>query len=227
MKYFAHFGHNEFVLCLGYKADAIKNYFLSYNEAISNDFVLQQGGRDIHLLSSDIDDWKISFIDTGINTTIGQRLKAVEPYLEGEQSFLANYSDGLTDLPLPMYLDNFIDSGRIGSFLAVQSNQAFHVAQLDQDGVVNRFEPLSDSDLWINGGFFAFRSEIFDYIRAGEDLVAEPFNRLMQQRDLIAYRYRGFWMAMDTFKDKQALDDLYEQGIAPWEVWRHPSGTTS
>jgi glucose-1-phosphate cytidylyltransferase len=221
MKYFAHFGHNEFILCLGYKSDAIKDYFLNYNEAMSNDFVLSQGGRDVHLLASDIDDWKITFIDTGINASIGERLKAVEPHLQGEEMFLANYSDGLTDLWLPEYLEHFEKSGRLASFLAVQSTQSFHVAQLDADGTVTRIEPLSQSDLWINGGFFAFRSGIFEHLRRGEDLVAEPFARLMAQRELIAFRHRGFWMAMDTFKDKQALDSLYEGGNAPWEIWRH------
>lgn len=220
MKYFAHFGHTEFILCLGYKSDTIKDYFLDYNEALSNDFVLSQGGRDIHLLSSDIDDWKISFIDTGINASIGERLKAVQPHLQGEEMFLANYSDGLTDLWLPDYLEHFEASGRIGSFLAVQSTQSFHVAQLDPDGTVTRIEPLSESDLWINGGFFAFKAEIFDHLGHGEDLVSEPFSRLMERRELIAYRHNGFWMAMDTFKDKQALDNLYEQGNAPWEIWR-------
>ena len=220
MKYFAHFGHNEFILCLGYKSDAIKDYFLNYNEALSNDFVLSQGGRDVHLLASDIDEWKISFIDTGINASIGERLKAVESHLQGEEMFLANYSDGLTDLRLPDYLEHFKKSGRIASFLAVQSTQSFHVAQLDSDGTVTQIEPLSESDLWINGGFFAFRAEIFDHLGRGEDLVAEPFSRLMAQRELIAFRHRGFWMAMDTFKDKQALDNLYERGDAPWEIWR-------
>lgn len=220
MKYFAHFGHNEFILCLGYKSDAIKDYFLNYNEAMSNDFVLSQGGRDIHLLASDIDDWKITFIDTGINASIGERLKAVEPHLQGEEMFLANYSDGLTDLWLPDYLEHFEKSGRLASFLAVQSTQSFHVAQLEPDGTVTRIEPLSESDLWINGGFFAFRSGIFENLQRGEDLVAEPFARLMAQGELIAFRHRGFWMAMDTFKDKQALDSLYEGGDAPWEIWR-------
>ena len=101
MKYYAHFGHKDFILCLGHRADAIKNYFLNYNECVSNDFVLSGGGKNLELLNSDIHDWRITFVDTGINSNIGQRLKAVEKYLEGEEEFLANYSDGLTDLPLP------------------------------------------------------------------------------------------------------------------------------
>ncbi len=101
MKYYAHFGHTDFILCLGYKASAIKHYFLHYNEAESNDFVMSQGGRSVQLMSSDIDDWTITFVDTGPTTNIGQRLKAVESHLAGEEHFLANYSDGLTDLDLP------------------------------------------------------------------------------------------------------------------------------
>ncbi len=220
MKYFAYFGHDEFILCLGHKAEAIKDYFLHYNEALSNDFVLSQGGRNVELLSTDIDNWKISFIDTGINTSIGERLKAVQHLLKEDEMFLANYSDGLTDLWLPDYIDHFKQSGRIASFLAVQSTQSFHVAQLGADGTVTRIEPLSESDQWINGGFFAFRPEIFDHLGVGEDLVSEAFARLIAQRELIAYRHTGFWMAMDTFKDKQALDVLHEKGAAPWEIWR-------
>ena len=222
MKYFAHFGHNEFVLCLGYKSDDIKEYFLTYNEALSNDFVLSDSGRNVQLLSSDIHDWRISFIDTGIDASIGMRLKAVEPYLKDEEMFLANYSDGLTDLWLPDYLDLFKQTGCVASFLAVQSTQSFHVAEMDPKGMVQKISPISDSELWINGGFFAFRSEIFDYLQPGDDLVDRPFARLMDEEQLWAHKYQGFWMAMDTFKDKQALDALHEQGAAPWEVWQRP-----
>ena len=101
MKYYAHFGHKDFILCLGYGADTIKNYFLNYNECVSNDFVLSGGGKRLDLISSDIHDWRITFVDTGIHSNIGQRLKAVERYLAGEESFLANYTDGLSDQPLP------------------------------------------------------------------------------------------------------------------------------
>ena len=112
MKYYAHYGHKDFILCLGYRADAIKNYFLNYNECASNDFVLSGGGKKLQLFNSDIHDWRITFADTGINSNIGQRLKAVEKYLEGEEEFLANYSDGLTDMPLPQQLEHFHQSGQ-------------------------------------------------------------------------------------------------------------------
>ena len=132
MKYYAHFGHKDFILCLGHGADAIKEYFLNYNECVSNDFVLSRGGKKLELFNSDIDDWRITFADTGINSNIGQRLKAVQKYLEGEEEFLANYSDGLTDLPLPQQLDHFHEHGKIASFLCVRPNLSYHIVSLQQ-----------------------------------------------------------------------------------------------
>ena len=222
MKYYAHYGHKDFILCLGYKADVIKDYFLNYNEWVSNDFVLTDGGREMQLLGTDIDDWTITFVDTGLNASIGERLKAVEPYLRGEDVFLANYSDGLSDLPLPAYIERFHRSDKVASFLAVHSTQSWHVANFDEAGVVSGMTPLSKSDILINGGYFIFRQEIFSYLKDGEDLVFEPFERLIEAEKLMAHKYEGFWEAMDTFKDKQALDALYESNShAPWEVWKH------
>ena len=119
MKYYAHFGHKDFILCLGYRADVIKNYFLNYNEAISNDFVLTGGGAEVELLASDINDWRITFVDTGMTASVGERLRAVRPYLEGEDMFLANYADGLSDLDLDKYVNTALQVGKACSFLAV------------------------------------------------------------------------------------------------------------
>jgi len=220
MRWYAHFGHREFILCLGYRADAIKDFFLHYEEAASNDFVLRGGGREIELLSRDIDDWTITFVDTGVSSSIGERLRQVAPFLEGEEMFLANYSDGLTDLNLDTYLDWFHREYRVGSFLAAQPPQSYHVATIDPDGWVSDMGPMGKADLWINAGYFAFRSEIFDYLRPGEDLVVEPFRRLIEQRRLSGYRYTGFWEPLDTFKDKVRLDELASTGRAPWELWK-------
>lgn len=224
MKYYAHFGHRDFILCLGFGADVIKNYFLTYSECLSNDFVLSQGGKQLHLLNSDIQDWNITFVDTGVRSNIAQRLKAVEKYLEGEEVFLANYSDGLTDLPLPEQLAHFHDEGRIASFLCVRPNVSFHFVSLTSAGVVEAIQDVAQADLRINGGYFIFRNEIMRYIRPGEELLQEPFHRLVAEKQLVAYRYDGFWASMDTFKDKLLLDDLYAQDLAPWEVWKHEPG---
>lgn len=218
MKYYAHYGHKDFILCLGYKADMIKNYFLNYDECLSNNFILSNGCKEVTLLNRDIDDWKITFVDTGTHSNIGQRLKAVGRYLEGEEVFLANYTDGVTDLSLPDYIDYFLKRKRIGSFLCVKPTQSFHVVSM-KDDIVSDIQHLSRSDIWINGGFFIFRKEIFNYIRNGEELVNEPFQRLIDEGQLIAYKYHGFWAAMDTFKDKQRLEELHEKENPPWQVW--------
>ena len=221
MKYYAHYGHKDFILCLGYGGDFIKNYFLNYSECISNDFVMTRGGRTVQLFNSDIDDWNITFADTGITSNIGQRLKAVEKYLEGEEMFLANYSDGLTDLVLGDLIEDFEKDRKVGSFLCVKPNLSCHFITLTRDGVVDAIKDVGQSDIRINGGYFVFRKEIFEYMKDGEELLHEPFQRLVAREQLSAYKYDGFWAAMDTFKDKQMLDDIYARGNGPWQVWNH------
>jgi glucose-1-phosphate cytidylyltransferase len=223
MKYYAHYGHRDFILCLGYKADVFKQYFLNYDECISNDFVLSNGGKHLRLLNRDIEDWSITFVDTGLLSNIGQRLKAVEEYLDGEEVFLANYTDGLTDLPLEEHIQYFADRGKIATFVSVRPTQSFHVISVEGD-LVNDIQHISRSGFRLNGGYFIFRKDIFRYINEGEELVEEPFHRLIKERQLIAYRHDGFWAAMDTFKEKQQLEELYTRGHAPWEVWKAPAG---
>jgi glucose-1-phosphate cytidylyltransferase len=219
MKYYAHFGHKDFILCLGYRADAVKEYFLNYNECLSNDFTLSQGGTDLHLYNSDIRDWRITFADTGVTSNIGQRLMAASKYLEGEEVFLANYSDGLSDLPLPSQMEHFKRHDAVASFVCVKPNLSYHVVSLNGQDQVSDIRDLKLSDIRINGGYFIFKQDIFKYMKAGEELVHEPFRRLVDQKKLVAYQYDGFWASMDTFKDKQHLDDLYAKGNAPWQVW--------
>lgn len=220
MKYYAHFGFKDFILCLGYRADYIKDYFLTYNECVSNDFTLSEGGRKLELLKSDIGDWRITFVDTGLNANIGQRLKAVERHLADEECFLANYADGLTDLNLPDQLAHFSKHRKIASFLSVRPNLSIHVVNTDEHGRVTSVDDIGKSRFRANGGYFVFRREIFDYMREGEELVLEPFQRLIAEDQLLAYRYDGFWQAMDTFKERQRLEQMYENGNAPWEIWR-------
>jgi glucose-1-phosphate cytidylyltransferase len=222
MKYYAHFGHKDFILCLGHRADAIKKYFLDYNECTSNDFVLSDGGKKVELFNSDIRDWRITFADTGINANIGQRLKAVEEHLDGEDEFLANYSDGLSDLPLPEQLDHFRNQGKIASFLCVRPNLSYHMVALEKGNgsLVSGIHAIRDGEIRINGGYFVFKKKIFDYIHENEELVMEPFHRLLTEKQLIGYPYDGFWAGMDTFKDKQHLESLWGSDAAPWEVWK-------
>jgi glucose-1-phosphate cytidylyltransferase len=226
MKYYAHFGHKDFVLCLGYKADVVKQYFLDYNEALSNDFVLNGNGHDerhgnhVELLSSDIHDWRITFADTGLHANVGQRLKAAQRYLDGEDVFLANYGDVLTDAPLPELIDDFLRQDKVAAFISVRPTYTFHVVSARDDGVVERIDDVRVSDIWINGGYMILRKEIFDYIGEGEELVQEPFQRIIKQDLLLAYRYEGFWAPMDTLKDEQDLEAQYEAGNPAWAVWQ-------
>lgn len=221
MKYYAHFGHKDFILCLGYMADKIKDYFLNYKEYVSNDFTMTHGGKEIQLMQSDIHDWKITFVDTGLKSNIGQRLKQVEQHLDGEELFLANYTDGLTDMPLNKMVQEFQASRKIGAFVCTRPSQSFHVVTLKENGLVGNLQYVRDTGLLINGGFFVFHKEIFQYINEGEELVLEPFQRLIQKDLLLGYTYDRFW-CMDTFKEQQELTDMFTQGCAPWEVWRKP-----
>jgi glucose-1-phosphate cytidylyltransferase len=219
MKYFAHFGHKEFVLCLGYRSEAIKQYFLNYDECLSNDFKLSRGGKEVDLYNRDIQDWSITFAETGVNSNIGQRLKAVQKYLDGEELFLSTYADGLTDLDLNKLIAFAGEHRKVASFVCMKPNLSYHFVNLDPQCRVKEIRSIGQSDLRINGGFFVFRREIFDYIQEGEELVLQPFERLIRENQLMGYPYDGFYGAMDTFKDKQQLDDMYSRGNAPWQVW--------
>jgi glucose-1-phosphate cytidylyltransferase len=219
MKYYASFGHKDFILCLGYKADYIKNYFLNYNEAVSNDFVLSEGGAKLDMMSTDIQDWRISFVDTGYSSNIGERLKAVQEHVQDDEMFLANYSDTLTDFPLPTLIDKMQGSSDVAAFLCVKPAASTHFVQMSDEGRVSSIQDVRDSELWINGGYFVLRPEIFDYMEKGDELVLAPFSRLIKENRLLGHKYPGFWMAMETFKDKMLLDEMYEREEAPWQIW--------
>jgi glucose-1-phosphate cytidylyltransferase len=220
MKYYAHFGHDDFIICLGHKGEVIKEFFLNYNEALANDFVLSAGGKQIELLASDIGEWRITFVNTGLHSNIGQRLRAVRKHLEGEELFLATYGDAVTDAPLPDMLANFNEREKIASFLCVRpSTYSFHTVQVSDRQLVRGIEDVTRADMWINGGFFIFRPEIFEYLQEGEELVEKPFERLIEREELLAYPYEGFWAPMDTLKDKHNLEALAASGRGPWEVW--------
>ncbi len=226
MKYYAYFGHKEFILCLGYRGDVIEQHFVTH--AVPRAGELRGGARDrtFSIRGEAIGEWKVTLVDTGLDSKVGERLKSVEPYLESDAIFLANYSDALSDLALPQYLEHFRRQGAVASFACVRPSQTFHTVSLGDGGCVRDIRPASESGLWINGGFFAFKREIFDYVGAGEDLVDEPFRRLIDRGQLIGYRHDGFWACMDTLKDKQAFDDMHSRGEVPWEVWRSAQEST-
>ncbi len=221
MKYYAHYGHKDFIICLGYKGNVIKNYFLEYEESVSNDFIFSQGGRRLEFMQRDIDDWRITFVDTGQRSTIGDRLRLVEPYLEGEDTFLANYSDGLTDFPLPQMVDEFDKRDGYAAFLSVQPrSSSLDTVQFGKDGLVKTIRTMKESNIWVNGGYFVLRKDIFRYMKHGEEIVYEPMQRMISENKVWSRQYDGFWQCMDTFKDKQILDELEASGAAPWCVWK-------
>lgn len=226
MKYYAHFGHKDFVLCLGHKAEFIKDYFLKYDECMSNDFVLSEGGARLDLIHKDIHDWQITFTDTGARTNIGGRLRNVRRFVQDEEVFLANYTDNLSDLDLEKMIDQFLETDAVAGFLCVKPNVSYHFVQCTAEGRVSGLVNAQKAELWTNGGFFVFRQEIFDYIHEGEELVEAPFHRLIDAGLLFTYKHGGFWACMDTFKEKQQLDDLVLAGSPPWQVWNNQEADT-
>lgn len=224
MRYYAHYGHKEFILALGYRGDLIREYFLNYSETLTNDFTLEAESGKVHLHGRDLDDWKITFVDTGLHSNIGQRLLRVRRYVEDDAMFLANYADGLSDLPLDRQIERFQASNMIADFASVRSSQSFHAVNADDDGRVKRVGMLPDEELWVNGGFFVFRKSIFDYIEEGDELVEEPFGRLIAKNKLSTFKWGGFWKCMDTFKDKISFDRMEARGACPWMTWGvHPA----
>ncbi|MGQ9409774.1 glucose-1-phosphate cytidylyltransferase [Mycolicibacterium gilvum] len=220
MRYYAHYGHKDFVLCLGYGAEHIKNYFLSYNEAASNDFVLR-GGK-VELMAADIDDWSITFVDTGLESAIGERLRRVREHLDGEEHFLANYSDVLTDAPLDDMIGQFHESGAAASMMVVPPQSSFHCVELSDDGSVTDIVAVSELPVWENGGFFVLSQKILDMLPPGGDLVADVCMPLAASGGLFGYKYEGFWKPTDTFKERAELDARYAAGDRPWMVWENP-----
>jgi glucose-1-phosphate cytidylyltransferase len=220
MRYYAHFGHHEFILCLGYGAEAVKDYFLNYHETASNDFRLLKGGRDVEMLGTDISDWTITFVDTGIDTAIGERLRRVRPYLDEEEMFLANYGDVLTDAPMNELIAEFGESDCVAQMLAVSPQDSFHVVDVAGDGHVSGIRPAAELSVYINGGYFVLRQGIFDYLEEGDDLVMDACVRAAADNKLRAVRYPGFWAPMDTLKERTALERMYRSGVSPWALWR-------
>ena len=216
MQHYSLYGHRDFVLCLGYKSNVIKDYFLNLKPTTYADCIISDFGKKVEMIGEAPPDWRITLVDTGISSNIGERFMAVRHLLEGEEMFLANYSDGLTDAPTPAMIDRLRKSGKVASFTAVRPPFNFHLAEFDRQGKVEGFRSSKDSEVWINGGYFVFRKEIFNYIRQGEELVLEPFNRLIEADQLTAYKHEGFWRAMDTLRDRQVLEEMAVNGDTPW-----------
>ena len=208
MKYYSFFGHNNFILALGYKAEEFYKYFDNYQKGKTN------------LLNDDEKKWEITLVDTGLNSNIGQRLLKVKKYINNDV-FLANYTDGLTDLNLDSIISEFKNNkNAIASFMSYNPTLQFHTTIIDTDGsVISIDPPRKIKDLWINAGYFIFTRKIFEYINEGEELVEEPLNRLCQEKKLLTHKYSGFWRNIDNYKVLLNIHELYNSGQSPWTLW--------
>lgn len=220
MDYYASFGHTEFILCLGYLGDQIKDYFFNFDPHMVDDVTLMRGKKLKGNERSGVEDWTITFVDTGLHSNIGERLMRVRRYLHGEKMFLANYADQLADLDLNNFIQDFESTGATAGFVSVKPPASFHAVDARDDGFVNGFVPMAESDHWLNGGFFALKPEVFDAIKPGNELVEEPFHRLAMRSKLWTKRHEGFWRPMDTFKDKIAYDRMWGAEDTPWNTPR-------
>jgi len=218
MQYYSQYGHQDFILCLGYKANVIKEFFLNYRPQTFCDCVVSGLGNHVELLEEPEENWRVTLIDTGIWRNIGERLWAVREHVQGEEMFLANYSDGLTDVDLDDMIARFRASNKLACFVAIRPPLTYHLVDMDPTGRVRDFVSSDRSEIWINGGYFLMRPEIFDYMHDGEELVLEPFKRLIADDKLMAYKHEGFWRSMDTLRDRQMLEDLVERGEMPWRI---------
>lgn len=218
MKYYASFGHTDFILCLGWKADVIRRYFDSLRtqaEAGGNRSTRQEFDP------REICQWNISFADTGLHASIGERLKKLEPVLRDEDCFYANYTDGLCNVDLDQLTEHHRRCNAVASFVSVKPTQSFHIIESTDGGIVTAVNAVGDEDIWMNGGYFTLSGKFFDYLHEGEELVEEPFSRLIKTGALNTFRHTGFWSCMDTYKEMQALEDMHERGESCWQIWKH------
>lgn len=227
MKYYAHFGHKDFVLCLGHKAHVVKNYFLPDSQHTMSEAGFIDGEKSFN--PPEPHDWCIEFSEAGLHANIGMRLRAAEVFLSDlapDDIFLANYADALTDAPLDQILEFFKASGKIACFVCIKPKQSLHYVSLDESSLVQSIQSANDTELLINGGFFLFKKRVFEFIREGEELVEEPFARLIEAQELLAYPYNGFWKSMDTYKDRIGFDKMYANGNCPWALWSTREGAS-
>ena len=221
MKIYAHYGFHDFVLCLGYKGEMIKEFFAEWRPWRNGDFVLEFAGGEARVTSKldQLDGWTIRFAETGDETNTGGRLKRVEPYIH-TSPFFVTYADGLSDIDLTSLLKFHESKGTVGTMTCVMPRSQFGIVEIDDEDRILRYDEKPVMREWVSGGFFVFDRRIFSYLGEDDVLEKEPFDRLARDRQFSAYRFKGFWACMDTYKDTQMLNDLWRSGRAPWRVWR-------
>ena len=218
MKHLSAYGVNRFIICVGYKGDYIRDYFLNYR-ARNNDFTISLGDsqdlvfHSIHQESN----WSVTIAETGPLTNTGGRVFAVKKYLEGE-NFLCTYGDGLSDIDISRLVRFHEESKTIATVTAVRPLSRFGIMDVSSSNYVENFKEKPQAEGWINGGFFIFKPRIFDYLAPNVTLENEPLRKLTEERQLSAYKHEGFWQPMDTFRESKLLNDLWDSGKAPWRI---------
>jgi len=221
MKYYEAFGFNEFIICLGYKGHIIKDYFLNYFMYSSDLTIsLKSGQTEIH--STDSNTFKVTLVDTGFETKTAGRLKRIQQYLDNED-FMLTYGDGVSNVDLNALLEFHKEHGKIATLTSVKPQQSFGRITFDDNGKILHFREKSQEDsIWINGGFFVLKPQVFDFIPENADEVMwedSPLEKLTECGDLYAYKHTGFWKCMDAIRDKMELDSLWESNEAKWKIW--------
>ena len=221
MKHYAKYGFKEFVICLGYKAHSFKEYFTNFF-IHNSDLTIDLSNNKIETHNTCGEDWKVTLVDTGLHTMTGGRVKQIERFIT-EDSFMLTYGDGVSDVNLHALLDTHNSHKKIGTLTAVQPLESrFGVLDLDKNQKIIRFtEKPKETETWINGGFFIFRKEFFKYLKHEANLVLErePFEAIAKDGEFYSHRHQGFWKCMDTLRDKQQLEKMWEEGNAPWKTW--------
>jgi glucose-1-phosphate cytidylyltransferase len=219
MKIYSHYGFNDFIICLGYKGYLIKEYFANYF-LHNSDVTIDIKANNVSVHDSKSEPWKITLVDTGINTQTAGRIKRIQKYVNNER-FLLTYGDGVSDINITDVIDFHISHAKYVTVAAVQPPGRFGALILDEKDSVTKFleKPKGDGS-WINGGFFVLESQIFNYIRGDDTLwEKEPMENLAKDGQLVAYKNIRFWKCMDTLRDKRELEELYERDKAPWKIW--------
>ena len=221
MKIYSQYGYNDFVILLGYKGYIIKEYFANYFLHSSDvTFNLRENKMTIH--EQHCEPWNVTLIDTGLYTMTGSRVKKAQKYTDNEP-FMLTYGDGVSDINIKALVDYHKEHGKIGTLTSVQPEGRFGAIVSDDSGKISAFKEKPQGDgSWINAGFFVFNPEIFDYIDDGDDIVfeREPLENLVADGELHAYRHEGFWKCMDTLRDKQQLQKMFDENNAPWIIWK-------
>jgi glucose-1-phosphate cytidylyltransferase len=211
MKIYSHYGFKDFILCLGYKGEMIKEYF-SQSKLMSNDSLLNSNDK------KEIESWNITLADTGLETNTGGRIKKIEKYIN-EDNFMVTYGDGVADINIKSLLNYHLTKNKIATLTSIQPMSRFGIIEFDNEGTITSFKEKPKLDGWISGGFFVFKKGIFDYLKENDILEEEPLKKLARDKQLSAYLHQGFWECMDTFKDLQRLNQFWNTNKAFWKIW--------